>query len=350
MRKIAIIAGWLTIWMLASATPSRADWTEPADKKITEAQLKTYLDTATDQFDIDAKMLEEISKAQTTAGRLEAVQGVDQKHQECFAKHNITEPEYNWIGQRAMEAWSIATYWDDAYGKAMEQFDSQVKDNDAKIAEAKQTLAKYQQAQKEGKRVMSDDDLAAAIKGAKDDEQAALDEVKQRAGEIKGAQDDAAQHDQDAKAADDLAKNPPPDVSADDRDNYIQNKKTDAQQARDAAKESRDHVADAKKEMDDAQARADAAANKAAHPDVPQTDDDKASVKSENDSAIAQAQADIDSATQIKAQITIAQSEMKKQADELAKSAPAENIELLRKYSVQFKAMLERAAHIGKTP
>ncbi len=329
--------------------PVLADWKDPADKKITEDELKLYLETANDWNDITLKILEDVNNSKTDAGKMTAVGDIDKKQQACLDKHHISEAEYKWVAERAVEAWGMATYADDVFTKGQTELQAKSRENDDKLADAQKRLATYQQAEKDGNRVMSDDDRQAAIKAATDDRQSALDEVKQRDDEVKSTEDEVKQHTADAKAAEEAAKNPPADVTGADRDAYVQNKNNEVQAAYDVAREAQDRVTAAKKARDDAQTRADAAAQKAAHPESPVSDDEKASVKSDNDAGIAQAQADIDACNQAKLQLATAVEQLKHSEEETSKSVPAENIALLRKYSDQYKQMLEHAAGGGQT-
>ncbi len=225
----------------------------------------------------------------------------------------------------------------------------QAKANGEKLADAQKRLAIYQASSKAGTRVMSDDDRKAAIDAAKEEQKSAADEVKQHADEIKAAETEAAQHDAEATSADALAKNPPADFGADDRADYIQGKKTEAQTARDAAKEIRDRLADSKKAMQDAQQRATVAGNKSAHPEIPITDDEKAAVKADNDAGLAQAQQDIADCQKADEQLKQVQIQMDQSAAEMKKNAPPENVELVTKHKDEVKQIWERMLSGGAT-
>ena len=347
MRRwlMATAAAMATALILASS--AAAQWKQPADNVFTEDQLNTYIATTNDWLDENAKIMQQLSEAKTTEGRIAAVTDLDKKHQACLDRHHISQAEYDWMGQQAITAYGVAVYAQDAYEKAEADLQARFKENDDKLADAQKRLATYQAAAKDGRRVMTSEERDAAIKSAQSDQKAALEEVKLREEEAKTAETEAQHHDADAKAADDLAANPPADVSADDRPSYIESKKNEAQAARDAAKDARGRQADAEKAKADALAKAQAAANVAAHPDLPVTDDDKASVKAANDAAIAQAQSDIVQCQQSKEQLALVEAQLKKNLDEMLKQSPTQNVALMRKHLDDYKKMFDRSARGG---
>ena len=341
------LALWVVILLLAPL--AAADWKEPPDKKFTEDQLKIYLDTEQDWLDATSQMMQQIANSKTGVGATAAVENIDEKYQACLDKHHISKAEFEWIGQRASEAWGALTVFDQGFKAMQDQIDSQTTETNAKLAEAQKRLATYQEAQKNGTRVMTQDDRDAAIKSAKDQQQSALDEAKQHGDDATAAETDAKQHDADAKADDDLAANPPAEVSSDDRPGYIDGKKTDAQSARDAAKDCRSREDDAKKAQADALAVAAAAEQRTTHPEIPQTDDDKAAVKSEDDSAVAAAQSDIDDCHKQQAQIAETEKQMQDTSAQMFKDVPPENVAIMRKYADRYKEQFNRALAGGTT-
>ncbi|HEY1921238.1 MAG TPA: hypothetical protein VGG44_00615, partial [Tepidisphaeraceae bacterium] len=286
---------WLTklVVVLLLAGSVHAAWQPPADRKFTEDQLKVFLDTQKDWLDENAKILHQISASETDAARIAAAGDLDKRYQACLARHNISREEYEWLAQQAMAAWSSLMFFDKAFKDTTDQMDAQTKENSAKLADAQTTLATYQKAQKDSVRVMTPMDREEAVKTATSDQQSALDESKQHGDDAVAAEAEVKQHDADAKTAEDLMANPPADISSDDRPAYIENKKSEAQSARDAAKDARARQADSAKSQTDALSRAAVAGQRAAHPEIPITDDEKEAVKSENASAITAAQADI---------------------------------------------------------
>src|SRR5262249_43542086 len=156
-------------------------------------------------------------------------------------------------------------------------------------------------------RILSDQDRTNVISSAKEAQKTALEEVKRRADDAAATEADAVQHDTDAKNADEQAANPPFDISADNRPEYILNKKNEARAARASAVEARVVEADAKKSQAEAQAVADAAAQRIAHPEVAVTDEEKSQAQSDNDAAISQAEKALRLATEQKKKIALEQ-------------------------------------------
>jgi hypothetical protein len=335
------ITAILVILLLVSS--AGAQWKPPADGKFTEDQLKVFLDTQKDWLAENMKILHDISAAQTDAGKLAATGDINKEYQVCLDRHHISREEFEWLSQQALAAWSSLTYFDQTFKNSQDQIESQTRENSDKLADAQSRLATYQKAEQDGVRVMTPDDRAEAIKSAKDDQQSALDEAKQRGDDATAAQAEAKQHEAEAKTADDLASNPPSDVSVDDRPAYIDNKKNEAQSARETAKDARSRADNAAKEQADAEARAKAAAQKLAHPEVPITDDDKASVKAEDDAAIATAQSDIAECQRQSAQITAASRQLKISSQQMTKDIPEENIAIMRKYADRYHDQLANA-------
>ena len=208
------ITAILVILLLVSS--AGAQWKPPADGKFTEDQLKVFLDTQKDWLAENMKILHDISAAQTDAGKLAATEDINKEYQACLDRHHISREEFEWLSQQALAAWSSLTYFDQTFKNSQDQIESQTRENSDKLADAQSRLATYQKAEQDGVRVMTPDDRAEAIKSAKDDQQSALDEAKQRGDDATAAQAEAKQHEAEAKTADDLASNPPSDVSTTD--------------------------------------------------------------------------------------------------------------------------------------
>lgn len=322
----------------------KAQWAPPADNRFTESQLRTYLDTQQDWLDESARIIQDSSTAKPDPGKGEMGGDIAQRYQLCLDRHHISKAEFEWIGQRAADAWSCTAYVDGGYKTAKDRLDGESTQSDDAIAAAQKQMATYQEAKNNDWRVQNADDRAAAIKAAQDDQRSALEEVKRYADDAATAEGDAAEHDADAKSSEDQSANPPADVSADDRAEYIQNKKNEAQAARASATEARVEEADAKKSEAEAQTRADAAAQRAAHPEIPSTDDEKNQAKADNDAAILVAKNTISEGNQQKQRIAAEQANLEKTAKTMTKGVPPENIALLRKYEDQYKAQFAEAA------
>jgi predicted nucleic acid-binding Zn-ribbon protein len=285
MRKTISLSLAASAMLIASA---RADFTPPKDGKLTEKQVTNFIEITKDQM---ATLKSAGNAAQGVGGVAGAaiVQHASEKMDASITSHGMTKDEYNWVGEQVTKLWPVALYqkqWEET-GKP--DLEKQIKAKQADEDDAKAKLTTYQNAQKAGTRLMTKDQRQAAVDAATTDRNTANDDVKSATEALKPINDEIAQHDKDATDAEALAKNPPADVSADDRSNYIDARKNEAQAAHDAAKDARDRLKDAQKAVDDAKARVTAAGNRVDHPEVPVTDDDKASVKQENDQAIAEA-------------------------------------------------------------
>jgi hypothetical protein len=346
-----MVTKWITttVVVLLLARVVDAQWKPPADGKFTEDQLKVFLDAQKDWLDENAKILQDVSAAQSDATRIAALGDLDKRYQACLERHHMSRQEFEWLAQQAMAAWTSVTYTDQAYKNTNDELDSQTKENAARLSDAQGRLAKYQQAQKDGVREMSADDRDEAIKSAKEDQQSALDEAKQHGDDAVSAEAEAKRQAKDAGAAQYLASNPPTDISADDRPTYIDNKTNEAQTARDAAKDALTRKEDAVKAQDDALFRAEVAAHKAAHPEVPASADEKASVKADNDAAIATAQSDIAECQQQSVQLAAASQQLKNSARQMSENIPEENIVNMRKYADRYHDQLAHAFGNGAT-
>jgi hypothetical protein len=346
-----MVTKWITtaVVVLLLARSANAQWKPPLDGKFTEDQLKIFLDTQKDWLDENAKILQDVSTAQTDATRLAALGDLDKRYQACLERHHMSRQEFEWLAQQAMAAWTSVTYIDQTYKNTNDELDSQTRENAIKLADAQSRLAKYQQAQKDGVRVMSADDRDEAIKSAKEDQQSALDEAKQHGDDAVSAEAEAKQQTKDAGTAQYLAGNPPADISADDRPAYMDNKTNEAQTARDAAKDALSRKEDAVKAQDDALFRAQVAAHKAAHPEIPANADEKASVKADNDTGVAVAQGDIAECQQQSVQLTAGSQQLKNSAQQMRKNIPEENIVIMRKYADRYHHQLAHAVGNGAT-
>jgi hypothetical protein len=161
-RLIAFLVGISLLTRFAAA-----EWKEPADKIFTEEQLKTYLDTEQDWLQITQQMMRDVTDSKTGAEQAAAVHNIDQKYQECLDKHHISKAEFEGIGRQAIQAWGVVSVLDQSSLQTQDQLDSQAAQIDAKLADAQKQLAIYQDAQKNGVWVMTQQDCNAVIKSAK---------------------------------------------------------------------------------------------------------------------------------------------------------------------------------------
>jgi hypothetical protein len=330
------IAGGSVLVAICTIAAQAADWKAPKDGVFTEKQLTSYLEIRknyTQSLNAAGKALQ---GNQAGAAALAVLTELETRRKADVAKHGLQEEEYQW-----MEGQATATYGALAVSDLLDQsraaMADSIKKNQDELKEKQSSLAQYEKAAKDGRRVMAKDDREAAIKSAKEDQQSALDEAKQHADEAKAAREDADKADADAKQNDALAKNPPSDVSADDRAGYVEDKKNAAQTARDAAKEARDKQNEAIKAEKEARAKADAAGSRAKDPELPTTPEDKAQVKQQNEDMIKQLKADIDNTQQaIKLVQDSQQTGLKQWEAELAK-IPAQNLALLKKHRTDWE-------------
>ena len=338
MLAVRVRLAGIALGLLTAAVASAADWKEPKDGLLNEKQLTNYLEVqkeAIAQFKASGKALE---GSQSSAAAMAVLLRNDANFKANLAKHGMSQEEYAWVGGKAWEAWS-GILMDTLADKAQTDLDKQRQAKQKDLADLRQRLALYEKAQKDGRRVMTKEERQATINSATDDQKAALDEAKQHADEAKQARDDATKADNDARAADAAAKNPPADVSADDRPAFIEQKKSDAQAARDAAKEGRDKEAEAKKAEMESRAKADAAGKRIKDPEVPATDEEKAEVKKQNDEMIASAKSDIDNTNQALKILDESGGAMVKQfREQKAKDKiPQQNVDLLKKHQKEFQ-------------
>lgn len=306
---------------------------------MTEKQVTAYLQILKSAVDDAQAAGKSIDKTQSPAAAIALIEANDNKFKANLASHGMSDEEYHWVGERVLDAWGT-TLASKAVSDVSGSMVEQRKKSQQAIDDLKAKLTEYQKAQAAGRRVMSKDERQSAIDSAKGDQQSALDEVKQHDDEIKQYTTDAAKGDADAKAADELAKNPPPDVSADDRQGYIDGKKADAQTARDTAKEAREKSQESQKARDESLAKAEVAKKKMANPDLPTTDDEKAQMKKENEDMIASLTSELAAAQQNLVQMDQAMAQFTKgMQDQQAKNpVPPQNVELFKKHQAEFNS------------
>ena len=261
------------------AAPALAQWQPPADGKFTEDRLKIYLDTQRDWLEELASLVRIAAGTKSGGAGAPTVSDVASLYQACLNRHHITQQEFQWMTRSTSNAWGAVAYLDGSFKSQKDHLDDQMQELDAQLAEAHTRLATYQEAQKNGWRILAPDDRDALVKIARAQQSDALQEVQERQDDIDARESEAKGDEADAKTAEDESQNPPSDVSPDDRAEYVQNKKNEARAAREAASEARTQEADEKKALAEAQALADAASHRAEHPEIPVTADDKSQAK-----------------------------------------------------------------------
>jgi hypothetical protein len=280
---------WIAVIAIAFAPVVRADFTPPKDGKLTEKQVTGFIEISKEQMDA-IKGAQKAGEGSTSGtGNLALLAHANEKIEAAIAKNGMTKDEFNWVGEQVGKLWPIAVYQKKWEEQGKPDLEKQLAAKVDESAAAKARLATYEAAQKAGTRVQTKEQRDAAIAAATTDRDNITAEVKTDQDAIKPISDEIAQHDKDAADAEALAKSPPADVAADDKNAYIDQRKNEAQAAHDAAKDARDRLTEAQKNLDDAKARLAIATNRVNHPEVPATDDDKAQVKAENDQAIAEA-------------------------------------------------------------
>ena len=316
------------------------DFAPPKDNVFSEKQLTESIAVTKDWMESAKAAGKAMEGSQSTALALATIAQTDQKFKDALAKHNLSQGEYSWISEQAWTAYGVLVQVDMFDGdQAHKDFADQMKKQTDALAAAKTKLADLDAAQKSGRKILTSDERASIVESAKSDEQSATDEAKGHADEAKQAADDAAKADKDASDADKLAKNPPADVGADDKEQYIKDRNADADTARQAAKEARDRQAAANAAQKESEAKIASAKAKQKDPDVPLTDDEKAEVKKQTDDDITSSKAEIDQLNAAVQTLNDAAAQAKKMADDAAKNAPKENVELLRKHRADFEAI-----------
>ena len=291
-----------TLGLLCIATVaalSRADdFTPPRDGKLTEKQVTTFIAITKVQMDTIRSAGKATAGSQSGAANLAITARASEKVEAAVKDNGMTRGEFDWVSEKVSNLWTVAAVRQQWIDSAKPELEKQItaKESDIAVAKAKQSL--YDQCQKDGKRVMTKEQRDAAIASATGDRDGIAGEVKTDQEAIKPISDEIALHQKDAADAEALAKNPPADVSADDRTGYIDGKKNDAQTAKDAAKEAGERLKEAQKNLEDAKARLAAANAKLEHPEVPATEDEKAAVKVENEQAISDARTAVTDAQQ----------------------------------------------------
>lgn len=339
MRALTISAS--TLLTLALVAPAaRADFTPPKDGKLTEKQVTSAIDILKDQMDALRAAGKATEGSQSAAANFAIGMQASQKLDAAVAKHGMTKDEYNWISNQLGKLWPLAAMQEQWETSAKPDLEKRIKEKEAEQQATKTKIATYEQAQKDGKRVLTKEQRDSTIESAKSDRDSIAQEVKDRQTDLKAAQDEVALHEKEAADAEALAKNPPADVSADDRADYITGKKNDAQSARDAAKDSKGTVIEAQKALDDAKARLTVAEGRIKNPDVPVTDDEKAQATQDNQQAIEDAKKTLDDDTQTIATLKETLSAGVPKFDTGDEKPDPDNLALVRKHIKEYLAAI----------
>ena len=266
-----------------------AEFEPPADGKLTEKQIATAIPILQQQMDALRAAGKAAEGSKSTAANMAIIMRATEKVDAAVAKSGMSKQEYDWVSNQLGKLWPAAMMVQQWEENAKPDMEKQIKEKETERDAAKLKIATYEKAQKDGKRIQTKEQRDGAVQSATTDRDSIAQEVKDRQTDLKAANDEVAQHEKEAADAEALVKNPPAEVSADDRPGYIDGKKGEAQTARDASKESKNKVTDAQKAVDDAKGRLAVAEGKLKNPETPVTDDEKAQVKQENQQAIDEA-------------------------------------------------------------
>jgi hypothetical protein len=332
-RSLAIV-----VFGLIVANTARADWTAPKDNLLTEKQVTSYIEIQT-QWLADMTAAGKAAQGASGLTAMAVVQQVTEKYKKSIADHGMTEPEFNWVKERTVEAWG-GIIRAQMVEKMKGDIEKQLKDNEQKIADDQQKLAAYQKAQKEGRRVMPADARKAAIDAAMEDQKNALDEARQHADELKAAQAALAQAQANQKAAEAALKTPPKFDSDDDRKAFIDDKQNAIQAAKDAAKDAQGNIDEATKAEAASRAKAALAASVIKDPDLPVTDDAKAEAKQQNEDSIKQLTDEIKALEDGDKLLQDAIAQQTKAFADDKTNPPAQNIALLKAHQKEFEGSL----------
>ena len=331
MRYLAIAA--LMIGLLVS--PLQAEWKEPADGALTEPQVTRYLGAMKDIGDL-AKATGKAAEGQNGLAAMGLWARTSEKYKAILAKHQFTEEEFNWTAGKVTESWVNALMEMNWEKKALPGIKDREKSLAAEIEAQKAKLAQYEAASKAGTKVLDADARKAAIDRATEEQKSAEADAKTADDEIKAQQKEIADKETAAKAAEALAAKPPAEVTADEREGYIEGKKQEAAGLRDEVKGLRDALGEKEKSKKDSLALTAAAKSRAEHPERPATDDEKTATAAENEAGVKNTRDSIKASEEGLALISESRAAGQKQMDEMSKNVPRGNIDLLKKHYSEF--------------
>jgi hypothetical protein len=334
MRHIALFVILLSVASHASVAD---EFKPPEDGVFTEKQFLNYVAVTSEWLATSQAAGKAMEGSQSSAGALAVLAKTDEKLRASLEKHGLSEDEYSWIAGKAWEAFGVATMQDTFGKQANDNLAEQMKETDKELARLQARLDQYEAAQKAGRKVMTTEERQAVIDAAKAETTAAAAEIKEHVDEANQATTEAAQKEREASEAENLAKNPPPDISSDDREGYITDRKHEAQAARDAAKEARDRAAQANKTIQAIKTRVAAAEKVANNPDEPTSDDEAAQTKTQNEQAIQSTRQEIAAAKQTASLLKESQKQTQLQLDEIKSKSPARNVEIVKAHRAEFE-------------
>lgn len=325
----------LILGIVGGVRADEPQWQEPADGIYTEPQLTNYL-KCTQEF---VKLQEVAGKAASNAsglGALAVAGRTNQKFQAILAEHNMSLDEWLWVGGKTWEAYMVLV-WEQTKAKMEAELDEGIKKNNDQLAAAKTKLAAYEEAQKNGDRVLSPEERQRQVDQANEQVSSLTEELQQAEAALKETTDQISQHEAAAQKADELAKSPPAEITdPDERQSYIDDHKSEAESERQAAADARDQQKDQQAHADELKTQLAAAQQKAQHPETPQTDEEKQQVRQENEQAITSTKQEIEQLQESGKLLAESREQGLKQYEESRPQAPAQNVDLLRQHLVEF--------------
>ncbi len=154
-QRLSVVALSL-VFAAVIAQPSRAEWQPPKDGLMTEKQVNGYFQVTKEvaaALERDTLLTQGDPDAKTAAAVLAAA---DARRKTALAKAGIDEKEFQWIGERVSEA--ERTLYTLAFQKRhASRLAETLKKNGRDQAAAKQKVAEYEQAMKEGRKTPPQD-------------------------------------------------------------------------------------------------------------------------------------------------------------------------------------------------
>jgi hypothetical protein len=325
----------ICVVLLFLTSAARSEWTKPPDEVFTEKQLTSYLAVSKEWVAEMKASKKPVDGSQAGLNALIVYTRGNPKFKDSLTKNELEQPEFNWVGARAWDAWS-ALVVDETVKQMDADMAAQTKKNTDIVARDRAWLAAYQQALAVGRQVMTAEQRAAAIKQARTDQAAAAEEVSQHSDDAKSAAAEASRAAAEAAQDQALAGSPPADLSDDDKANFAAAKMADAQAALDMAQEDKMKSSDAREAQAAAQAKADAATAHMRQPEVPQTDEERAAVKTQNEQMIAQLQTELATAQDNLKLIADNGDAMRNEVLQQRPKVPEANVTLLQAHKQDF--------------
>ncbi|MCC6422024.1 MAG: hypothetical protein IT447_00960 [Phycisphaerales bacterium] len=333
--KIIALGLALILGLVGGVRADEPAFVEPTDGIFTEQQLTNYL-AATQEV---VKLQETTGKAAQGASGLAALAIAgrsNQKFQAILASHNLSLDEWLWVGGKTWEAYA-AIVWEQTEAKMKADLAEAAKKNKEQLDAAQAKLASYEEAQKAGTRVMTPEDRQHAITTAKERIASLNEELDQAQKDLKETTTLIDEHQVSAKEAEELAKNPPADITdPEERESYINDRKADAENARQAINDGMERQKEQQSHLDEINAQLAAAQKQAEHPEIPLTDEEKEQVKQENESAIASTRQQVEQLQESGKLLAETLEEGLKQYEQSRPQSPSQNVELLRKHLSEF--------------